>query len=70
MFENSAPRRIFGPETEEVAGEWGKTAQNIIRVMKSYMMMREIKNAFDILGGKPEGKSLLRRSGLRWKELK
>jgi len=48
VFENRAPRRIFGPRREEVTGEWMKLyneelndlycSPNIVRVIKSRRM--------------------------------
>jgi hypothetical protein len=48
VFENRVLRRIFGPETEEMAGEWRRLhngelrnlyiSPNIIRVIKSRRM--------------------------------
>ena len=45
MFENSVPRRIFGPKRDEVAREWRKlhndelnglySSPNIVRVIES-----------------------------------
>jgi hypothetical protein len=48
-------RRIFGHEREETAGG----------CRKLYMAhIREIRNAYNILDGKPEGKTQLRRLGI------
>ena len=51
MFENSVPRRIFGPKREAVTGEWRKlhneelsylySSPNIVRVIKSRRMRWE-----------------------------
>jgi len=48
VFENRLPRRIFGPEMDEVTGEWRKLhneelnylycSPNIVRVIKSRIM--------------------------------
>jgi hypothetical protein len=48
VFENKMLRRIFGPKTDEMTGDWGKlhyeelhnlySAPSIIRMMKSMIM--------------------------------
>jgi hypothetical protein len=48
MFDNRVLRRVFGPERDEVTGEWRKlhkekpkflyTSPNIVRVIKSRRM--------------------------------
>jgi hypothetical protein len=50
MFENRVLRRIFGPKTDEVTGDWKTlhneelhglySSPNIIRMIKSRMMRR------------------------------
>jgi hypothetical protein len=50
MFENTVPRRIFGPKRDEVTGDWRKlhneelndlhSSSNIVRAIKSTKMTR------------------------------
>jgi hypothetical protein len=64
LFEHRVLRRIFGPTREEVVGGWRRLhneelhnlydSPNIIRVIKA--RMRKGRNAFKILGRKPEGR--------------
>ena len=71
VFENRMLRRIFGPQTDEVTGEWRNEELNdlysspsIFRVIKSRRMrlaghvarMGERRDVYSILVGKPEGK--------------
>jgi hypothetical protein len=82
MFENRVLRRIFGPERDEVTGDWRKphnelhnlkTSPRIIRLITLRMSwaghvarMGTTRNVYRILAGKPEGKRPLRRSRRRW----
>jgi len=60
VFENSVLRRIFGPKTDEVTGEWRKLrdeelydlypAPNIFRVIKS-RRMRWVEHVAGMRGG-------------------
>jgi hypothetical protein len=86
VFGNSVLRRIFGPNTDEVTGEWRKwhneelhilySSPNIIRQIKSRRLrwmghaacMREERNVYKVLIGKPEGKGPLGRPRRRWKD--
>jgi hypothetical protein len=68
VFENRVLRRIFGPKRDEVIGGWRKLHNeelhnSIIRMIKSGIRwaghvarMRETRNAYWILVGKPEEK--------------
>jgi hypothetical protein len=84
VFENRLLRRIFGPKSDEVTGEWRKlhnedlrdlySLPSIIRIIKSRRIrwvghvarMGEERNAYRLLGRKPEGKRPLRRPRRRW----
>jgi hypothetical protein len=55
VLENRVLRRIFGRKKEEVVGGW----RNVAR-------MREMRNEFKILVGKPEGKRPFGRPRRRW----
>jgi hypothetical protein len=87
MFENRVLSRIFGPEREEVAGDWGRlhneelhnlyASPNDIRVIKNKedevcighaALMRCMRNAYNILVGKPEGKMPLGGPRCRWED--
>jgi hypothetical protein len=81
VFGNRLLRRTFGPKRKEVAGGWRRlhneelhnlfTSPNI-KVIKSRNEMHgtcsthEMRDAYNIFVGKPEGKSLLRRPSRRW----
>jgi hypothetical protein len=84
VFENRLLKRIFGPNRDEVTGEWRKlhneelrdlySSPSIIRIIKSRRMrwaghvarMREKRNGYRLLVGKPEGKRPLGRPRRRW----
>jgi hypothetical protein len=69
VFQNRVLRRIFGPKRDEVTGGWRKLhneelhtlycSRNIIRIRLARLVARlgEIRNAYKILVGKPEGNS-------------
>jgi hypothetical protein len=71
-------RRIFGPKRDEVTGDWRKLhieeLHNLYPLIKSRRMrwtgnvarLREKRNAYRILVGKPEGKRPLERPRRRW----
>jgi hypothetical protein len=86
MFQNRVLRRIYGPKSDEVMGEW-RTMHNgelhnlylspdIIRQIKSRRMrcvghvahMREGRNVYRVLMGKPERKRPLGRPRYRWED--
>jgi len=60
VFKNRVLRRIFGPNRDEVTGEWGKQynkelidlyfSPNIIRVIKSSRMRGEGRGMYHIWG--------------------
>jgi hypothetical protein len=76
-------KRIFGPKTDEVTGEWRKlhneelhdlySSPSIIRIIKArrtrwaghVARMGEKRNAYRLLVGKPEGRTL-GRPRCRW----
>jgi hypothetical protein len=78
------PRRIFGPKSDEVAGEWRKLhneefndpyfLSNFIRAIKSIRMRRVVhaarkeKGRDRVLVGKPEGKRSLGKPRRRWED--
>jgi len=67
-------RRIFGPERDEVTGEWRKLhneelndlycSSNMVRVITSRM----VRGLNGVLVGKPEGKRLLGRPRRKWED--
>jgi hypothetical protein len=68
-------RRIFGPKRDEVTGEEELSdlysSRNIIRIVKSswadrVARMREKRNAYRLLVGKPEGRRQLGRPRRMW----
>jgi len=74
VFENMVLRRIFGPERDEVTGEWRKLhneelndlycSSNMVRVITSRM----VRGLNGVLVGKPEGKRLLGRPRRKWED--
>jgi hypothetical protein len=83
VFENSVLRRIFGPKMDEVIGEWRKlhneelhilySSPNIIRQRRmrwagNVARMREERDVYRVLMGKPEGKRSLERPRRRWED--
>jgi len=75
VFENRVLRRVFGPERDEVTGEWINLRNEVIvRVVKSRRMrwaehvarMGEGRVVHRVLVGKPEGKRTLGRPRRRW----
>jgi hypothetical protein len=81
VFENSVLRRIFGPNRDEVTGGWRKlhglySSPSIIRVIKARRMrwvvhvacMGEVRGAYNILVGKPEGRRPLERPRRKWED--
>jgi hypothetical protein len=79
-------RRIFGPKTDEVTGDWRKlhneelhglySSPSIVRVIKARKMrwtghvarMGEVRGAYNILVGRPEGRRLLGRPRCGWED--
>jgi len=84
MFENRVLRKIFGPKSDVVTGEWGKPhneelsdlySSPNIRVIKSRISwmghvtrMGDRKGVYRALVGKPEGKRPLGRPRRRWED--
>jgi hypothetical protein len=84
VFENWILRRIFGPNRDEVTGEWRKlhneefhilySSPNIIRHIKSRRMRWAghvhawERNVYKVFMGKPEGKRPLGRPRRRWED--
>ena len=82
MFENRVLRRIFGPNRDEVAGEWRKLHNEELRdlyphqiLFKSRMRgvrhvarLEERTDVYRGLVGKPEGKRPLGRPRRRWED--
>jgi hypothetical protein len=79
VSENRALRRTFGLKREELAGGWRRlhneelhnlhASQNIIwriRWVGHVAWMGEMRNAYSISIGKPQGKRPLGRPRLRW----
>ena len=76
VFENRVLRRIFGPKRDKVTGVWRRllneelnyvySSPNIIRVIRMrwaehLARMGEMRCAYSVLMGKPEGKKPLGR---------
>jgi hypothetical protein len=82
VLENRMLRRIFAPKRDEVTLGWRKlhneelhnlySSPDIIRMIKEDGMVRacstyvEMRNAYKVLTGKPEGKTPLGRPRSRW----
>jgi hypothetical protein len=60
-FENRVLRRIFGPNRDEVTGEWRKLHNEEDEMGGACYTNGEKKNAYRLLVGKPEGKRQLGR---------
>jgi hypothetical protein len=60
MFENRVLRRTFGPKRDEVTGGWR------MRWVGHVAPMREVRGAYNILVGMPEGRKPLGRPRRRW----
>jgi len=81
VFANRVLRRIFGPKGEKMGG-WRKllnilsASNDISRVIRSRRMKwtgyvactKEIRNAYKVMVGKPEGKRSLGRPRRSWKD--
>ena len=84
VSENRVLRRIFGPKSHEVTGEWRKlihelndlySSPNIVQVIKSrrrrwaeHAAYGERRGVHRVLVGKPEGKRPLGRPRCRWED--
>jgi hypothetical protein len=81
VFENRVLRRIFGPKRDEMTDGWRKlhglySSPSIVRVIKARRMrwaghvarMGEVRGAYNILVGRPEGKRPLGRPRRRWED--
>jgi hypothetical protein len=83
VFENRVLRKMFGPQRDEVTGEWRRlhneelydvySSPNIIRIIKNEMggacvSYGSQEGAYRVLVKKPEGKGPLGRPRSRWKD--
>jgi hypothetical protein len=80
VFENWVLRRIFGPKRDEVTGGWRKlhglySSPSTVRVIKARMRwaghvarMGEVRGAYNIFVGRPEGRRPLGRPRHRWED--
>jgi hypothetical protein len=81
VFENGVLRRIFGPKTDEVTGEWRQLHDEELltnycsgdQIEKNEMgwecsRYRETRGVYSVLVGKSEGKGPLERPRRRWED--
>jgi hypothetical protein len=81
VFENRVLRRIFGPNRDEVTGGCRKlhglySLPSTVRVIKARRMrwaghvvcIGEVRGAYNILVGRPEGRRPLGRPRCRWED--
>jgi hypothetical protein len=81
VFENRVLRRIFGPKRDEVTEGWRKLhglypSPGIVKVIKARRMrwaehearMGEVRGAYNILVGRPEGRRPLGKPRRRWED--
>jgi hypothetical protein len=81
VFENGVFGKIYRPKRDEVTGGWRKlhglySSPSIIRAIKARRMrwaghvvhMGEVRGAYNILVGKPEGRRPLGRPTHRWED--
>jgi hypothetical protein len=74
VFENRVLSRVFGPNRDEVTGEWRKLHNEELRDNQveddemggNVARMGEKRNAYRLLVGKPEGKRPPGRPTRRW----
>jgi TPP-dependent pyruvate/acetoin dehydrogenase alpha subunit len=72
VFENRVLRKIFGPEWDEVKGEWRRlhnkelyalySSPNIIRAIKSRRLTWARRGAYRVFNGKSRGKETARKT--------
>jgi hypothetical protein len=72
LFESRVLRRIFGPNRDEVTGEWRKLHSEELHILySSPNIIRHIKSRtvrWAVLMGKPKGKRPLERPRRRWED--
>ena len=80
MFKHRVLRKIFGPKTDEVTGEWEQlhdmhSSPNIIRAIKSRRMRQAAhlahtgdRSVYGVLVERPDEKRSLGRPKLRWED--
>jgi hypothetical protein len=81
LFKNRVLRRIFGPKRDEMTDGWRKlhglySSPSIVRVIKARRMrwaghvarMGEVRGAYNILVGRPEGRRPLGIPRRRWED--
>jgi hypothetical protein len=75
VFKNRVPRKIFGPKSEKITGDWRKLCIDKLRdfyclcfVQMLQCRNRERRNAYRSLVRRHEGKELHEKSWLRWKD--
>jgi hypothetical protein len=83
-FSNRVLRRIFGPKRDEVTGGWRKLHNEELHGLYSSPLLlfkarrmrwaghvariREVRGAYNILVGRPEGRRPLERPRHRWED--